>query len=38
MALLDRLAFGRRLRRSSYLGFVLGFVGLAFLVDPFGAG
>ena len=38
MALLDRLAFGRRLRRSAYLGFVLGFVGLAFLVDPFGAG
>jgi drug/metabolite transporter (DMT)-like permease len=38
MALLDRLFFGRRLRRSSYLGFLLGFVGLAFLVDPFGAG
>ena len=37
MALLDRLAFGRRLRRSAYLGFLLGFVGLAFLVDPFGA-
>jgi drug/metabolite transporter (DMT)-like permease len=38
MALLDRVAFGRRLSRSAYAGFVLGFVGLAFLVDPFGAG
>jgi drug/metabolite transporter (DMT)-like permease len=38
IALLDRLAFGRRLTISGYLGFVLGFVGLAFLVDPFGAG
>ncbi len=38
MALLDRLAFGRRLHASAYLGFVLGFVGLAFLFDPFGAG
>ena len=38
MALLDRVFFGRRLRPSAYLGFGLGFVGLAFLVDPFGAG
>jgi drug/metabolite transporter (DMT)-like permease len=38
MALIDRVVFGRRLRSSAYLGFVLGFVGLAFLVDPFGDG
>jgi drug/metabolite transporter (DMT)-like permease len=38
MALLDRVVFGRRLHVSAYVGFVLGFVGLAFLVDPFGAG
>jgi drug/metabolite transporter (DMT)-like permease len=38
MALIDRVVFGRRLRSSAYLGFVLGFVGLAFLVDPFGEG
>jgi drug/metabolite transporter (DMT)-like permease len=38
MALLDRVTFGRRLSLSAYAGFVLGFVGLAFLVDPFGAG
>lgn len=38
MALLDRVAFGRRLRRSAYAGFVVGFVGLAFLIDPFGEG
>ena len=38
MALLDRVAFGRRLSRSAYAGFAIGFVGLAFLVDPFGAG
>jgi drug/metabolite transporter (DMT)-like permease len=38
MALLDRVLFGKRLRSSAYVGFVLGFVGLAFLVDPFGAG
>ena len=38
MALLDRVAFGRRLTGSAYAGFVLGFVGLAFLVDPFGKG
>jgi drug/metabolite transporter (DMT)-like permease len=36
MALLDRVAFGRRLHASAYAGFVLGFLGLAFLVDPFG--
>ena len=38
MALLDRVAFGRRLPRSAYLGFALGFIGLAFLFDPFGEG
>ncbi len=38
MALLDRVVFGRRLRPSAYAGFVLGFVGLAFLLDPFGRG
>jgi drug/metabolite transporter (DMT)-like permease len=38
MALLDRVAFGRRLSVSAYVGFVVGFVGLAFLVDPFGEG
>jgi drug/metabolite transporter (DMT)-like permease len=36
MALIDRLGFGRRLDVSAYLGIVLGFVGLAFLFDPFG--
>ncbi len=38
MALLDRIAFGRRLHPSAYVGFALGFVGLAFLFDPFGEG
>jgi drug/metabolite transporter (DMT)-like permease len=38
MALLDRVFFGKRLRPSAYGGFVLGFVGLAFLFDPFGHG
>jgi drug/metabolite transporter (DMT)-like permease len=38
MALLDRVVFGRRLHASAYLGFLLGFVGLGFLLDPFGAG
>jgi drug/metabolite transporter (DMT)-like permease len=38
MALFDRVAFGRRLRGSAYIGFALGFLGLAFLVDPFGEG
>jgi drug/metabolite transporter (DMT)-like permease len=36
MALFDRIAFGRRLPRSAYAGFALGFAGLAFLLDPFG--
>jgi drug/metabolite transporter (DMT)-like permease len=36
MALIDRLGFGRRLDMSAHLGIVLGFVGLAFLFDPFG--
>lgn len=38
MALMDRIAFGRRLPRSAYVGFAVGFVGLAFLFDPFGEG
>jgi len=38
MALLDRVAFGRRLPGSAYAGLVLGFFGLAFLFDPFGSG
>jgi drug/metabolite transporter (DMT)-like permease len=38
MALLDRVVFGRRLSGSAYAGFVIGFVGLAFLLDPFGQG
>jgi drug/metabolite transporter (DMT)-like permease len=38
MALLDRAVFGRRLHPSAYVGFVVGFVGLAFLFDPFGKG
>jgi drug/metabolite transporter (DMT)-like permease len=38
MALLDRVAFGRRLHVSAYVGFALGFAGLAFLFDPFGEG
>jgi drug/metabolite transporter (DMT)-like permease len=38
LALLDRVVFGKRLRSSAYVGFVLGFVGLAFLIDPFGEG
>jgi drug/metabolite transporter (DMT)-like permease len=36
MALFDRVGFGHRLDVSAYLGIVLGFVGLAFLFDPFG--
>ena len=36
MALLDRVAFGRRLHASAYVGFAVGFAGLAFLFDPFG--
>ena len=38
LALFDRLLFGRRLPRSAYAGFAIGFVGLAFLFDPFGEG
>jgi drug/metabolite transporter (DMT)-like permease len=38
MALLDRVFFGKRLRPSAYVGFALGFFGLAFLFDPFGHG
>jgi drug/metabolite transporter (DMT)-like permease len=38
MALLDRVAYGKRLRGSAYAGFAIGFLGLAFLIDPFGAG
>lgn len=38
MALVDRVAFGRRLHASAYVGFALGFAGLAFLFDPFGEG
>ena len=38
IALFDRAAFGRRLQRSAYAGIALGFVGLAFLFDPFGEG
>jgi len=38
MALFDRVAFGKRLPRSAYVGFAVGFLGLAFLFDPFGEG
>ena len=38
MALFDRAAFGKRLPATAYLGFAIGFVGLAFLFDPFGSG
>lgn len=38
MALLDRLVLGRRLPATAYAGLAIGFVGLAFLFDPFGAG
>ena len=38
MALLDRVCFGKRLHRAANLGLVGGFVGLAFLLDPFGTG
>jgi drug/metabolite transporter (DMT)-like permease len=38
MALLDRLFFGKRLHRVAYLGLATGFLGVAFLVDPFGGG
>jgi drug/metabolite transporter (DMT)-like permease len=36
MVLLDRVVFGKRLHTSAYAGLVLGFVGLGFLLDPFG--
>ena len=38
MALLDRVAFGKRLPGLAYAGIALGFAGLAFLFDPFGHG
>jgi len=38
MALLDRVVLGRRLPTTGYAGIALGFVGLAFLFDPFGEG
>ena len=38
MAFLDRIVFGRRLHRVANLGLLTGFVGVALLVDPFGAG
>ena len=38
MALLDRVFFGKRLHASANAGLVVGFVGLAFLIDPFGEG
>jgi drug/metabolite transporter (DMT)-like permease len=38
LALLDRVFFGKRLHPSATLGLAAGFIGLAFLFDPFGAG
>ncbi len=38
MALLDRVFFGKRLHPSATIGLVAGFVGLAILFDPLGAG
>jgi drug/metabolite transporter (DMT)-like permease len=38
IALLDRLAFGGRLSRKALIGLVLGFAGLALLVNPGGPG
>ena len=38
MAVLDRVAFGRRLPGVAYVGIAIGFAGLAFLFDPFGEG
>jgi len=38
MALFDRVAFGKRLAGTAYIGIAVGFVGLAFLFDPFGGG
>ena len=37
MALIDRVAFGKRLPAVAYFGIALGFAGLAFLFDPVGA-
>src|SRR5215470_4475398 len=38
MALFDRIGFGKRLPARAYAGIAVGFVGLAFLFDPFGKG
>jgi len=38
MALFDRIGFGKRLPAMAYVGIAIGFVGLAFLFDPFGEG
>jgi drug/metabolite transporter (DMT)-like permease len=38
VALLDRLFLGRRLSRRAVIGLVVGFAGVAFLVDPSGGG
>ncbi len=38
MALLDRVVFGKRLHPLANAGLIGGFIGLAFLFDPFGEG
>jgi drug/metabolite transporter (DMT)-like permease len=38
MAFLDRVVFGKRLHLWANVGLLTGFVGVALLVDPFGAG
>lgn len=38
IALLDRVVFGKRLHPVAYVGLTTGFLGLAFLLDPFGEG
>ena len=38
VAVFDRLVFGRRLSRRAVLGLVVGFGGVALLVDPWGGG
>jgi drug/metabolite transporter (DMT)-like permease len=38
MALFDRIGFGKRLPAKAYAGIAVGFLGLAFLFDPFGKG
>jgi drug/metabolite transporter (DMT)-like permease len=38
MALFDRIGFGKRLPAKADAGIAVGFVGLAFLFDPFGKG